>query len=98
MKNRSKHKDFWVIAYDVASDLRRSRIAKLMEKNGVRVNCSVFECFLTEREFERLQKKINSLADPREDNIIYYPLCLACYSKIQYFPKREVRPKVVTLI
>ena len=43
MKRVNKNKTFWVIAYDITNDLRRSRIVKIIEKSGIRVNYSVFE-------------------------------------------------------
>lgn len=98
MKRTNKKKDFWVIAYDIADDLRRSRIVKLIEKCGIRVNYSVFECFLTDVQLKKLQEQIGKLMLPAEDTIIYYPLCLDCYSKIIYTPNRQKKPKIVAVV
>ena len=98
MKRVNKNKSFWVIAYDITDDLRRSRIVKVIEKFGVRVNYSVFECMLTEVQLHKLQDKIEKLMVPSEDRVIYYPLCLDCYSKIVYRPQKEKKPKVVTVV
>ena len=48
-------KNFIVVAYDVADDRRRSHVVKLLEKVGVRINFSVFECLLTDTQFTKLQ-------------------------------------------
>ena len=61
MKRIYKKKNFWVIAYDIADNLRRSRIVKIIEKCGVRVNYSVFECMLTDIQFQKLQEKIGKV-------------------------------------
>lgn len=98
MKRVNKNKSFWVIAYDITDDLRRSRIVKVIEKFGVRVNYSVFECMLTEVQLHKLQDKIEKLMVPSEDRVIYYPLCLDCYSKIIYCQRKENKPKVVTVV
>ena len=98
MRRINKKKNFWVIAYDITDDLRRSRIAKLIEKWGIRVNYSVFECMLTDVQLQRLQEKIGKLMLPSEDTIIYYPLCLDCYSKIIYTPDRLTKPKIVAVV
>lgn len=98
MKRANKNKTFWVVAYDITNDLRRSRIIKIIEKSGVRVNYSVFECMLTEPQLEKLQEKIVKLIDPSEDKIIFYPLCVNCYSKIIYNPKRIKKPEVIKVI
>lgn len=41
-------KNFIVVAYDVSDDRRRSHVVKLLEKVGIRVNYSVFECMLSD--------------------------------------------------
>lgn len=97
-KKINKNKNFWVIAYDITDDLRRSRIAKTIEKFGVRVNYSVFECMLTDKQFENLQNKLSKLMIPSKDNIIYYPLCISCYGKIIYTSRKYTKPQVVTII
>lgn len=98
MKRIHKNKNFWVIAYDISDDLRRSRIAKVMEKFGVRVNYSVFECMLTDSQLINLQRKIEQLMLFGEDSVIFYPLCLDCYSKIAYLPERKSKPQIVTVV
>lgn len=98
MKRTNKNKTFWVVAYDITNDLRRSRIVKIIEKSGVRVNYSVFECMLTESQLEKLQEKIAKIINPSEDRIIFYPLCVNCYSKIIYTPNHIKRPEVIKVI
>lgn len=91
-------KTFWVVAYDVTNNRRRSRIVKVIEKFGVRVNYSVFECMLTDGQLKKLQGKISKLMLPSKDKVIFYPLCLNCYSKIRYLDRKETKADVVTVI
>ncbi len=51
-------KQFMVVAYDIADDRRRQKIAKVLEQFGLRCNESVFECLLTEA---KIQKMVQSL-------------------------------------
>lgn len=97
-KRINKNKNFWVIAYDVTDNLRRSRISKVIEKFGVRVNYSIFECMLTDKQFENLKDKLSKIMLPSKDHIIYYPLCIDCYSKIIHSPDRYKKPYVITII
>lgn len=97
MNKINKNKNFWVITYDVTDDLRRSRIVKVIEKYGERVNYSVFECMLTDSQFKKLHDKLQTMIQS-SDSIIYYPLCVGCYSKIIYTPRRYVKPLLVTVI
>lgn len=93
-----KRKDFWVIVYDVADDKRRNKISKILDSKGERVNYSVFECFLTKKEFETLSARINKIIDRGDDSVVYYPICVSCYSKIIYYPKRIQKPNIVVII
>ena len=98
MVTKSKKKSFWVVAYDISDNHRRAKVSKELERIGVRVNFSVFECLLTGVQFEKLQTKLESLIDKREDSIVYYPLCVDCYSKIIYTPRRSCKPEVVKVV
>ena len=80
---------FCVVAYDVSDDKRRAGITKLLEKYGVRVNLSVFECMFTPVQFLKIQEAIGQLICGREDTVIYYPLCMECFAKIVRLPKRK---------
>lgn len=80
-------KNFIVVAYDVADDRRRSHVVKLLEKVGVRINFSVFECLLTDTQFTKLQYEISQKIKAKKDIVVYYPICIDCYTKIVYQPK-----------
>lgn len=79
---------FVVIAYDIVCDRRRDRVARLLSGYGERVNYSVFECDVRERQFEKLQKRMLQLIDPNEDRVRYYELCLNCRVRIRENGKR----------
>lgn len=89
-------KNFIVVAYDIANDRRRSHVVKILEKVGVRVNYSVFECMVTDSQLNELQVKIGREMNEKEDQVVYYTICLNCYTKIIYQPERgRSYPKVV---
>ena len=79
-------KIFCVIAYDIADDKRRSRIVKILEKFGVRVNFSVFECMFTEGQYLKVQQTLKEKIKEKEDKIVYYSICVNCFTKIVYQP------------
>lgn len=79
-------KIFCVVAYDVSDDRRRSHVVKILQKVGVRVNFSVFECMITDAQYEKLQKKILSSINIKEDKVVYYPICVKCFTQIVYQP------------
>lgn len=90
-------KIFCVIAYDIMDDRRRNRVIKIIEQYGIRVNYSVFECMFTNVQFKNTQEKIAKLIKFKEDSVIYYPICVDCFSKIIYQPNRRIAGKVTVI-
>lgn len=90
-------KIFCVIAYDIMDDRRRNRVVKVIERYGTRVNYSVFECMFTNVQFKHTQEKIAKLIKFKEDSVIYYPICVDCFSKIIYQPNRRITSKITVI-
>lgn len=63
-----------VITYDICDNSRRSRISKLLEDYGFRVQFSVFESFLERKDIDKLQGKLEKIIDKEEDKIKIYTL------------------------
>ena len=68
----------YVIAYDVASDRRRTRVHKLLCGFGQWTQFSVFECWLTKKQLLQLRFKLEPLLDPSADHVRLYTLCASC--------------------
>jgi len=71
----------YVIAYDIADDRRRNRLARALEGWGRRVQKSVFECDLTPQELEEVCKQLKELLAIPEDRCHIYRLCGECAPK-----------------
>lgn len=89
---------FCVIAYDIKEDKIRSKIAKLLEKYGIRVNNSVFECMFTNAQYAKIHLQIELLINKHEDSIVYYPICVNCFTKIVYQPKHLKTVETILII
>ena len=63
-----------VIAYDIANPRRLQRIANLCEDHAVRVQRSLYECWLDNDEFDAFWLKLEAEMDLAEDRIIAYEL------------------------
>jgi CRISPR-associated protein Cas2 len=72
----------WVIAYDIPDDRRRRKMANTLENFGDRVQFSVFEVIVEERDLETIVKKIEAVLVSEEDSVRLYPLCETCSSKV----------------
>jgi len=81
-----------VVAYDISDDRTRNQIAKVLEGFGYRVQKSVFECLLTEKEYDMLKRRLNPFLKAPEDRIYFYTLCNACVKKIERLGKEGFLP------
>ncbi|MEQ3108735.1 CRISPR-associated endonuclease Cas2 [Bacteroides salyersiae] len=91
-------KTFCVIAYDIKEDRKRARVSKILEKYGIRVNFSVFECMFTDIQLLQVQEKIKKILDKRSDTVIYYPICVNCYTKIIYQPAHRQTSRTIEIV
>ena len=64
----------YLVVYDIADPRRLRRMAKKAEKFGVRVQKSVFECFLTERERVQLVAEVRGVLNLIHDRFLLLPL------------------------
>jgi CRISPR-associated protein Cas2 len=88
-------RDDYLISYDVntedaAGQKRLRRASKACVNFGQRVQYSVFECRLNEKELEKLRSKLLKIIDPEKDSIRIYRLpggrdrCVETYGVDRY--------------
>ena len=63
-----------LIAYDISDPKRLQRVAEACEDYGVRVQYSLFECWLEDESFEKLWDRLNGIITPAEDRLVAYVL------------------------
>lgn len=61
-----------LVVYDIADDKRRTKLATFLGGYGRRVQYSVFECFLSLMDMQKLHHQIAKLVKPDEDNVRLY--------------------------
>ncbi len=76
-------KTYVVVAYDIADDRRRDKVAKILEGYGERVQYSVFECRLDRVQYLRLRHALEEVIRAEEDMICFYFLCQADVGRIE---------------
>lgn len=64
---------WWLVCYDVHDPKRLRKCARHMEGYGARVQYSVFRCWLTKEQTERLRWELTELLDT-EDEVMLIPL------------------------
>ena len=83
---------FVMVAYDIADDRRRNRVASELENFGVRVQYSVFECHLSHTQLQDLQDRLASLIVDTEDRVRFSTLCERDVRRILIDGYGEVTP------
>ena len=72
-----------LIAYDIAAPKRWRRICDACADHGVRVQYSLFECWLEDSAFKELWSKLEKIIDPDEDRLVAYTLDATAVRKRQ---------------
>ena len=79
----SSHNTFYVIAYDIPDDRRRTKIHKILSGFGTWTQYSLFECFLSRKELVQLKAKLAKHLEETQDSLRFYPLCVNCVEKVE---------------
>jgi len=73
-------------------------LAKVLTNYGHRVQKSVFECDLDDRNYLKMKKEIEKLLKREEDSVRYYFLCGRCQGHIEVSglgPAREEEELII---
>lgn len=68
----------YIIAYDIADNKRRLRVAKTLESWGYRIQESVFQLRLDTATLARVRSSLAALISESDDVIHIYPSCSSC--------------------
>lgn len=81
---------FIQVTYDIESDPLRSQLSMLLKYYGLhRIQYSVFQGYLSQRENRQMVEEIESLSVSDEDSIQIIQLCKQCAQNIQLFGKQH---------
>jgi CRISPR-associated protein Cas2 len=62
---------------------RRNKVHKILSGFGAWTQYSLFELFLTDKEYILLQEKLEKVLDAEKDSVRFYPLCAACLKQVE---------------
>lgn len=71
-----------LVCYDVSANRKRNRLARFLEKQGRRLQKSVFLVTVAHGRLEQFKRAILELVDA-EDEILLIPLCASCQAGMQ---------------
>jgi len=70
------------IPSDKAGDRRRARLARFLEKYGLRVQYSVFELDIQPEKMPGLYREMADFLNMEEDSLRIYTLCAQCAPRV----------------
>ena len=89
---------FVTVCFDISSDRTRRQATKVLEAYGIRVQRSVFECRIGERQYVELRQRMSGIGLAEGDLVRYYTLCRACQTRIEFsggLPPQEEKDYIV---
>ena len=98
MRRGKPRRTLYVIAYDISSDRRRTKVHKVLCGFGQWTQYSLFECHLTEKERLTLRGKLDKILEPEDDSVRFYPLCAACVEKVETVGSEAPEEKQIFII
>lgn len=98
MRRRDPQRTLYVIAYDIPSNKRRTKVHKLLRGAGEWTQYSLFECYLTGKELLTLQHRLEQVLDAETDSVRFYPLCATCASKVNTIGSEKPREKKTIIL
>ncbi len=78
-----KDTTFYVIAYDIPNDRRRTKVHNILCGFGRWTQYSLFECYLDAKELITLRHKLDKYLKEDEDSVRFYTLCEKCLAKTE---------------
>ena len=81
---------YWIVSYDIPSDKRRKKVAKILEGYGRRAQYSVFECEITGEQCDKLERALKRTIDADEDDIRFYPMNRADLKRVRLLGRAEL--------
>mgnify|MGYP001381366515 CR=1 FL=1 len=73
----------YLITYDISSDRRRGKVHQILSGFGHWTQYSLFECYLSEKEYLRLRRRLDTILEESCDSVRFYPLCANCAARVE---------------
>ena len=80
----------YIVSYDIPDTPRRTKIAKILDVFGDRVQYSVFECLIDKTLLNKMVSRLQGVVNEAEDSIRIYALCRDCEKIISILGQGEV--------
>ncbi|GBU24444.1 CRISPR-associated endonuclease Cas2 [Fibrobacteria bacterium R8-3-H12] len=68
----------FVFAYDISENKTRAKVAKTLERFGIRVQKSFFQINAPKEIIEQIRNSLLNCIDKKTDRLFIYPVCEDC--------------------
>lgn len=76
------HKNWYLVAYDIRSPQRWRKVHTLIQGYGEPLQLSIFRCWLSQRDREKLRCQLAAILRP-EDDLLIVGICDRCFLRLQ---------------
>ena len=90
-----------LISYDIIENKKRTKIMKILEEYGKRVQKSVFECDVDEKERLDIYSRLNVIMMKNKeeaDSLRFYMICEKCLAKTKIIGAGKIEKREEYLI
>ena len=81
-------KQLYLIAYDISKNKKRKKISEILDAYGERINLSVYECMMNQKQKEKVVKQIKDIMD-KDDIVKIYFICSSCFAKSIHLGQKQ---------
>ena len=94
----AKESTFYLIAYDIPADNRRTKIHKILSGFGHWTQYSLFECHLTAKQYLQLRQRLAAHINEESDSVRFYAICSSCMQRTETIGGEKPRDPELYLI
>lgn len=73
---------YLLLSYDITDNKRRRHVVKFLLNYGRRLQKSVFECHVTEKQAQEIIDGLGELIERREDKLRFWHICKDCLERV----------------
>ena len=80
----------YIFSYDITDTHRRNKISKVLERFGLRVQKSIFQCDVPPTKAHEIKSALQEVILEKEDSLLFYPVCNDCLGKARLIGSRTL--------